>query len=305
MATGPPGTAAVLLPLLTAAAAVAGAPRGAAAQADPDPAGGDPIQLRLRPDSGQTLTYAFRVRAEMETPPQLGSDRSLESRMRLRQTAVRVRPDSIDYRMELSDIRLSADSVAEDQLPNLTRYEGTTFLARMTARGELVRLDRTGGPVGGEPRGISPVRRSVRMSGFPPLPRERVRRGDSWVDTTVVETGVMRGMQEGRTLAVSRTTLDSLTRAGESLVAALSVSTTYSFRRADSAEAGLEADMSGSGSSTARFDVTHGRYLESRSAQDYTVNLRYPDTPRALSVRFSVEGEARLVEVGRDEEDGG
>lgn len=262
------------------------------------------VRLRLRPDSGKTLTYAHRVRARMEAPPQLGGGQTLESRMRLRQTAVRVGSDSVDYRMELVDIRLSADSVPEDQLPDLTRYEGTTFLARMTTGGELVRLNRQDGTAAsGEPDGMAPVQRSVRMSGFPSLPGGSVLPGDSWVDTTVVETGVMRDMQQGRTFAVSRTTLEGLTQEGGSLVATLSVTTAYTFRPADSSRAALRADMSGSGSSSVRFDVTHGRYLRSESAQDYTVNLRYPDSSRTFSVRFSLESEAQLVGVGQAEEE--
>lgn len=290
----------MLLALAAAAAATAGAPRVLAAQ---ERGAGREVRLRLRPDSGQVLTYAHRVRARVDAPPELGGGQTLESRMRLRQTAVRVGADSLDFRMELRDIRLSAESVPEDRLPDIERFEGTTFLARMTAAGELVRLDQQDGPATSRRAGgVSPVERSVRMSGFPPLPAERVRPGDSWVDSTVVETGVMRGMEQGRTLAVSRTTLDSLTREGGSLVAALSVTTAYTFLRADSGRAALRADMSGSGSSRVRFDVTHGRYLTSESAQDYTVNLRYPDTARVFSVRFGLESEARLVEVGADED---
>lgn len=242
----------------------------------------------------------------MEAPEELGGGQSLESRMRLRRTPVAVGADSLDLRIEILDIALSSEDVPEDQLPDLERHEGTTFLVRMTTRGELVRMDRTREDRGvGGTGGISPVQRSVRMSGFPTLPERPVRRGDTWVDTTRVRTGVMRGMGEGTTLAVSRTTLERISRQGQTRVAELSVVSTYTFRPADSTRAeGRRANMSGSGSATVRFDVDNGRYLHSESSQDYTVNLGLPNADRTFSIRFHVESEARLVEVGKPEGEG-
>lgn len=239
----------------------------------------------------------------MDAPAELGGGQSLESRMRLRRTPVAVGADSLDLRIEILDISLSSEDVPEEQLPDLTRHEGTSFLARMTTRGELVHMDRTQEDPGvGGTGGISPMRRSVRMSGFPTLPEDPVRPGDTWVDTTRIPTGVMRGMGEGTTLTVSRTTLEGVSRQGQTRVAELSVVSTYAFRPADSARAGgRRANMSGSGSATVRFDVSNGRYLHSESSQDYTVNLGLPSADRAFSVRFRVENEAQLVEVGETE----
>ena len=301
-----------LLPaaLLAAAAAVAGVP-SAPAQEVPRAAStsGDsaPVYLRLSPEPELAVTYAHRVRARVDAPPELGGGQSLRSRMRLRQTPVRIGADSLDVRIEVLDLSLSADSVPEEQLPDLARHEGATYLARMTTRGELVRMSTgEGGAGGSRAGGISPVQRSVRMSAFPALPDDPVRPGDSWTDTTLVETGVMQGMGEGTTVAVSRTTLEELRREGGTRVADLSVVTSYTFRRADSARSAIRADMSGSGSASVRFDVTNGRYLHSESAQDYTVNLRYPKSSRTYSVRFHVDSEAQLVQVGAppDEEEG-
>lgn len=242
----------------------------------------------------------------MEAPEELGGGQSLESRMRLRRTPVEVGADSLDLRIEILDIALSSEEIPEEQLPDLRRHEGTTFLARMTTRGELVRLDRTQEAPGvGGAGGISPVQRSVRMSGFPALPEDPVRPGDTWVDTTRVHTGVMQGMGEGTTLAVSRTTLERITRQGQTRVAELSVVSTYTFRPADSARAGeRRADMSGSGSATVRLDLDAGRYLHSESSQDYTVNLGLPGADRTFSIRFHVESEAQLVEVSKPEAEG-
>lgn len=267
----------------------------------------DPVYLRLSPEPELTLTYAHRVRARVEAPPQLGGDQFLKSSMQLRQTPVRVGADSLDVRIEIADLGLSADSVPEEQLPDLTRHEGAVYLARMTTRGELVRMS-AGSEGNGRRRpsagGIAPVERSVRMSAFPTLPDAPVRPGDTWVDTTRVETGVMRGMGEGTTLAVSRTTLEELRQEGKTRVAELSVVTSYTFEPADTARSGIRANMSGSGSASVRFDVTDGRYLHSESAQDYTVNLRYPGSGRTYSVRFRVESEAQLVGIGGPEEGG-
>lgn len=286
-----------LFAVVAAAAALPAASRSGPAQERA--AREEAVRLRLTPDSGRTLTYAHRTRARMEAPPQLGGGQSLEFRMRLRRTAVRLGDDSLDYRMELTDVRLSADSVPLGQLPDVTRHEGRTFRARMTTRGELVRLRvEAGSAAPARPGGIAPVRRSVRMSGFPPLPDAPVRPGDAWTDTTLVETGLARGMQEGTTVAVSRTTLEEVEREGESRIATLSVVSSYSFRPADSARSAVRADVSGSGSSTARFDVTHGRYLRADSSQDFTVNFRFPDTSRVHSVRLTVDSEAQLVGVG-------
>jgi len=295
---------AVLLPaaVLAAAATLAGAP---AALSQEIPATGStpgdsaPVYLRLSPEPELPLTYAHSVRARVDAPPELGGGQSLRSRMRLRQTPVGIGTDSLDVRIEVVDIGLSADSVPEEQLPDLARHEGATYLARMTTRGELVRMSRgEGGGGPGRAGGISPVQRSVRMSAFPALPEAPVRPGDSWTDTTLVQTGVMQGMGEGTTVAVARTTLEELRREGSTRVADLSVVTSYTFRPADSARSAIRADMSGSGSASVRFDVTNGRYLHSESAQDYTVNLRYPKSSRTYSVRFHVESEAQLVEVG-------
>lgn len=225
--------------------------------------------------------------------------------MRLRQTPVGVGADSLDMRIEIAELSLSADSVSEEQLPDLARHEGATYLARMTTRGELVRMsdgadarrvDRAGG--------LSPVQRSVRMSAFPTLPDRPVAPGDTWVDTTRVRTGVMQGMGEGITLSVSRTTLEEVRREGKTRIAELSVATSYTFRPADTVRSGIEANMAGSGSATVRFDVTNGRYLHSESAQDYTVNLRYPGGERTYSVRFHVNSEAQLVGIGGPAEGG-
>lgn len=281
-----------------------GVPAAGAQEASPDTGTADPVYLRLSPEPELTLTYAHRVRARVDAPPQLGGGQSLTSNMRLRQTPVRVGTDSLDVRIQIADLSLSADSVPEEQLPDLARHEGATYLARMTTRGELVRMsEQNGGSGTGRAGGISPVQRSVRMSAFPTLPDAPVRPGDSWVDTTRVQTGVMQGMGEGTTLAVSRTTLEELRRQGKSRVARLSVVTSYTFQPADSVRSGIEADMSGSGSASVRFDVTSGRYLHSESAQDYTVNLRYPGGDRTYSVRFHVNSEAQLVGIGGPEED--
>lgn len=259
--------------------------------------------MELSPEPELTLTYAHRVHARVEAPPQLGGGQSLRSIMRLRQTPVRVGADSLDVRVEIADLSLSADSVPEEQLPDLERHEGATYLARMTTRGELIRMSEESGRGGADRAGgISPVQRSVRMSAFPTLPAGPVRPGDTWVDTTRVETGVMQGMGEGTTLAVSRTTLDGLHREGTTRIAQLSTVTSYTFRPADTGRSGIEAHMSGSGSADVRFDVTNGRYLHSDAAQDYTVNLRYPGGDRTYSVRFHVDSEAQLVGIGESRE---
>lgn len=291
----PARTAVVLIAAGTALAA----PASLTAQKTPDTVP-DPVYLRLSPGPERTLTYAHRVRARMDAPPELGGSRSLESAMRLRHTPVRIGADSVDLRIEVEEITLSADSIGEPQLPDLERHRGSTYLARMTTRGELVRMTEDD-PRGDGRRaaGVSPVRRSVRMGGFPTLPEDPVRPGDSWVDTSRVDTGVMQGVMEGgETRAVSRTTLEELRRQGGTRVARLSVVTDYTFRPADSARSGVRASMSGSGSAAVRFDVTHGRYLQAEASQDYTVNLRFPDGSRTFSVRFQVDTEARLVEVG-------
>ena len=293
--------------LLAAALAVGltgpGVPVAGAQETSPDSGAADAVYLRLSPEPELTLTYAHRVRARVDAPPQLGGGQSLKSSMRLRQTPVRVGADSLDVRIEIADLSLSADSVAREQLPDLTRHRGATYLARMTTRGGLVRMSEEGAPRADRSGGISPVQRSVRMSAFPTLPDAPVRPGDTWVDTTRVQTGVMQGMGEGRTLAVSRTTLEEIRREGKTRVALLSVMTSYTFQSTDTARSGIEADMSGSGSASVRFDVTSGRYLHSESAQDYTVNLRYPGGDRTYSVRFHVESEAQLVGIGGPEED--
>lgn len=287
-----------LLAALAVASGAAAAPLPAGAQQRASTA--EPVYLRLSPEPDRSLVYAHRIRAEMEAPPELGGSRSLTSRMRLRQTPVRVGADSLDLRIEVEAISVSADSVPGERLPDLTRHRGAVYLARLTTRGELVSMGGDGSGGGGVGRGgVSPVRRSVRMGGFPTLPDEPVRPGDSWVDTTRVEAGVVQGMMtEGTTVAVSRTTLEELRREGETRLAELSVVTSYSFERADSVPSSVRADMSGSGSSTVRFDVGNGRFLHAESGQDYTVNVGLPDSPRTLSVRFRVESEARLVEVG-------
>lgn len=303
MLTRRPGSPAVLPAAVLAIGTLTVAP--AAPGQEPD-AGAEPTYLRLSPQPEVTLTYAHRTHARVDAPPQLGGGQSLKSSTRLRQTPVRIGADSLDLRIEVDDISLSADSVPDEQLPDLDRHEGTSYLARMTTRGELVRISEDEG-TGPERRaaGISPVQRSARMSAFPTLPDRPVRPGDTWVDTTVVRTGVMQGMGDGATTAIARTTLEEVRREGEIRVARLSVVTSYSFRPADSVRSGIEADMSGSGAATVRFDVTNGRYLHSESVQDYTVNLRYPDASRTYSVRFHVEGEARLVGVGDEEAEGG
>lgn len=295
------------LALLLAATLAAGLPPVGVPSAGAQEAGDarEPVYLRLSPEPDLTLTYAHRVRARVDAPPQLGGGQSLRTRMRLRQTPVRIGADSLDVRIDIADISLSADSVSEEQLPDLTRHDGATYLARMTTRGELVRMSE-----GGEERqagragGISPVQRSVRMGAFPTLPAAPVRPGDSWVDTTRVQTGVMQGMGEGTTTAVSRTTLEELRREGKTRIAELSVVTTYTFQPEDSTRSGLGVHMSGSGSASVRFDVTNGRYLHTESSQDYTVNLRYPDSSRTHSVRFRVDSEAQLVGIGGREEGG-
>ncbi len=226
--------------------------------------------------------------------------------MRLRQTAVRVGADSLEVRIEIADLSLSADSVPEEQLPDLARHEGATFLARMTTRGELVRMtEENGAKPTDRAGGISPVQRSVRMSAFPILPDAPVRPGDTWVDTTRLQTGVMQGMGEGTTVAVSRTTLEGLRQQGQTRVADLATVTSYTFHPADTVRSGIEARMSGSGSADVRFDVTNGRYLHGESAQDYTVNLRYPGGDRTYSVRFHVESDVQLVDIGGSEEGDG
>lgn len=275
---------------------LAGLPAPAGAQESADDSG--PVYLRLSPEPDRTLTYAHRVRVEVDAPPQLGGERALETRMRLRQTPIRIGADSLDVRIRIAEIGLSADSVSRERLPELSRSRGATYRARMTTRGELVRIAESDSvEEGARTTGVSPVEQSVRMSGFPTLPEEPSRPGDSWVDTTRVRTGVLRGMREGTTLAISRTTLEELRREGGSRIALLSVVTTYTFRPADSARSAVRADMSGSGSSAVRFDVTHGRYLRSESSQDYTVNIRYPGSSRTYSVRFRVESEAQLLGV--------
>lgn len=252
-----------------------------------------PVQLRLSPDEGESLVYTYRLEARLEAPPEYGGNRRVETRMRLRQTAQEVTGDTLRYLMQIQELTMESDSATRSQLLDPRRFEGKTLSARITRRGEVLQVGSSG------ERGNSPqqIEQSMLQAGFPTLPDGPVRVGQTWTDTTRVPTAVLQGMGGGNTVAVSRTTLEGMELEGATKVARLAVETTFDFlRERRQGNQPLQADMSGSGTSTVRFDVDRGQYLSSDGTQSYRVKLKVPGAAGSVSIRFDVDSEVRLTD---------
>lgn len=262
---------------------------GAAGEA---PAQSGPVRLRLSPESGQSLLYAYRVDTRIEAPREFGGTRSFRFRLRLRQTAREASGDTVDHRVEILTAAVEGDSLVRRLLPDVGRYAGDTVDARITRSGRVADL-------GATPRGRAgpaQVQQVMRQSGFPILPVRAVGVGDSWTDTTEILTGMAQALGGGRIRAVSTSTLEEVTRTTGTTVARISVATRYSFLPGSSRQAAIRADMSGSGKATVRFDVDRGRYLSSEASRDFTVNLTIPGTTQPRSVQVDTESSARLLQ---------
>lgn len=251
-----------------------------------------PVHLRLSPEEGESLVYTYRLQARLEAPPEFGGNRRVETRMRLRQTAREVSGDTLRYLMQIQELAMESDSATRSQLLDPRRFEGKTLSARITRRGEVLHL----GSPGARKNSPQQIEQSMLQAGFPTLPDGPVRVGQTWTDTARMPTAVLQGMGGGNTVAVSRTTLEGVEREGTTQVARLAVETTFDFLREGRGGQPLQADMSGSGRSTVRFDVDRGRYLSSTGTQSYRVEMKLPGSADSVSIRFDVDSEVRLTD---------
>lgn len=252
------------------------------------------VQLRLDSSTGESLTYRFELELHIAVPSELGGDQHLESLMVLQQLTRDVRGDTLYF-----------DSTVEDASFSLTSAEGAALLPDPSADllGQKFRtaFTRRGKPLSIEIEGQAPeaaaqVRSALRQGGFPTLPDRAVRVGDRWKDTVRIRAADMGMAAPGYLVLINDISLQRLSRSGSSTIADILVETAYDFEPDSGALPGVSVDMIGSRADNVRFDVTRGRFLSARGAQNFTLSLTVPGLGQSFSVQGRGMSSAGLVE---------
>ena len=254
----------------------------------------DAVRLRLNSEQGESVTYRFALDFDIAVPPELGGGQRLESLMVLQQTTEDVRGDTLYFDSMVRDASFSLRSASGAQmLPDASaELIGRNFTTAFTRRGQPIDIE----VEGQDAQATAQVRSAMRQGGFPTLPEGAVRVGDRWRDTVRLRAGDIGMAAPGNLVLINDISLQRLSRSGSSTVADILVETVFQFEPDGDAMPGVNVDMTGSGADNVRFDVTQGRFLSARGAQDLTLNLTVPGLRQSFAVQVSGRSSAGLVD---------
>lgn len=281
--------------LLALSVLVLGAASPAAAQEEP-------VLLRLKPHQGQADTYRFESELTLETAsemPQAPPRQTIRTRMVVRQAAETVGEETIDYVSEIEDYEVDLeipgmDSTTRERVKQgAEQAEGARFRLSVTPTGRVTELDL--GELAATGQGSNQLEQTLRQMGFPYFPDRPVSAGESWSHEQSMDWSGMGLPIQGDLVTESRSTLEELTREGDSTVARILVESTFAFEPAGGGQ-GWEIELSGSSAQRLRFDVTAGRLLGGRGSQDFVFTIRVPSQQTTITMNGSGQSTAVLVE---------
>lgn len=248
-----------------------------------------PVTLRLKGTEGQTTTYRFQQDIDLNMPIQFGGSQAVHSLIVIQQTVQYVTADTIRYLAEVKDIVVEMGSSPVGGM-DFSQFKGQQFRLALSPRGKVLEVE-SSGP---DEVGTEQLRQSMQQVGFPVLPAQSIRVGDSWVDTTRVDAAAMALPANGEIVSVNSSTLKKLSRSGDISVAEILVETTFSFEPHGASLPGMRVAMNGSRTDQVRFDVTNGRFLEAKGTQDFVMSMAIPGAPGSLSIEGTAKSVASL-----------
>lgn len=243
----------------------------------------EPVRLQILGDPGDWLEYTHRKEMRVELPPDLGGTATTVTSIRLRQEVDSVSADAVHYGSTLADVTFDVRPQPSD-LPDLTGLQGLRFehSTARTGRTVALKLPGTFGEAG--PGLLEQVENWLSQLGFPPLPQDPVRAGDTWSESIPIPAAALGLALEYDLVQERETRLAEIREVGLNRVAVLEVQTTWIPAPLPFEAPRDVASLSGRAEQTVRFDIRRGRFLGSTGTSSLELVLAPAGTAQYVAV---------------------